>query len=934
VSSRLVGREAELAQGAELLLRVPARSAVLLVTGEAGIGKTSVVDSWEDVARSHGLRVLRGACAPFATDVPYAPLQAALPASPAGFAGVESVEGAAARADWFGRFDATLASTGPPAGTMLVVEDAHWADRSTLGYLAHLTRNLPPTGLLLVVTVRDDDLDPAHETWLTEQLRCATVSPIPLQPLTADETRQQVRLLRPDSEPALGDLVHARSGGNPYLTAELATGAPDGEPTPTLRQVLRHRLRDVGDRVARVVAAAGLLPRPVTDAELAAATGDEAALRLAYDRGLLVRAPGVLPTAGGPRHPVLAEAAYSDLTPADRQLLHAGLARHLESSLPPQPTAAALAEIAEQHSRAGHPDDTLLWAVRAGDAAAATFGYAEAGRWYAQAVAAWPEATVARVVVPSRTALAVAAGRSLGIAGRHDAVIAVTGAVLDDDPTSPALGHLLLHRGWARFVLGDTAGALADIERASAVAPPGEPALAGLARAQLAHVHGTCSRWPEAVAAAREAVAIADRSADDRVRGLAATVLGVVAILDGDPSTGLRMLESSAAIAARVGEPDDLALAGVCITDHYVGVGELDSAITAGEALRRDLRRLVPEGHWLDDMLAANEIAALVARGEWDRALLTSEQISGDLGFTDLELALVDVARGDAEAVARRLHRVKGLDRLDQVQFHVGVSTCRGAAALMHGRPRAALDIAAATAAVASGTDVEGTSVSLLLVGLRAAALLAAPGELDRLVGALPGAAGGPTGEAVRAQVDGERSIAAGAPDPEPWRRAVAAWDACGRPYEAAIARLRAAEALLAGRGHRTEAALLLAAASATARRLGARPLDQEITQLGTTARLRLPPRDSSPAGPAHPDVPTEATLGLTEREAQVLALVAHGRTNKEIGELLYMSPKTASVHVTHILQKLGVRTRVQAAAVAGRHGLHHPVTAPQRPPG
>jgi len=119
------------------------------------------------------------------------------------------------------------------------------------------------------------------------------------------------------------------------------------------------------------------------------------------------------------------------------------------------------------------------------------------------------------------------------------------------------------------------------------------------------------------------------------------------------------------------------------------------------EALRRDLRRLVPEGHWLDDMLAANEIAALVARGEWDRALLTSEQISGDLGFTDLELALVDVARGDAEAVARRLHRVKGLDRLDQVQFHVGVSTCRGAAALMHGRPRAALDIAAATAAVA-----------------------------------------------------------------------------------------------------------------------------------------------------------------------------------------------------------------------------------------
>jgi DNA-binding NarL/FixJ family response regulator len=103
--------------------------------------------------------------------------------------------------------------------------------------------------------------------------------------------------------------------------------------------------------------------------------------------------------------------------------------------------------------------------------------------------------------------------------------------------------------------------------------------------------------------------------------------------------------------------------------------------------------------------------------------------------------------------------------------------------------------------------------------------------------------------------------------------------------------------------------------------RLRAAPLQRDAAGLARAARLPLPkaPADegaaAAPAGAAPP-------LGLTEREVEVLALIAEGKSNREIGQQLYMSPKTASVHVTHILQKLGVRTRVQAAAIAARHGL------------
>jgi DNA-binding NarL/FixJ family response regulator len=152
------------------------------------------------------------------------------------------------------------------------------------------------------------------------------------------------------------------------------------------------------------------------------------------------------------------------------------------------------------------------------------------------------------------------------------------------------------------------------------------------------------------------------------------------------------------------------------------------------------------------------------------------------------------------------------------------------------------------------------------------------------------------------------------------WAAAAEAWEALSRPYPAARARWHQAEALVAA-GDREGAAAPLAAALATAERLGAAWLAAEADSLAARARLRLAP-DEAPGEGAAAAPADEDPFGLTPRERQVLALVASGATNREIGRQLYMAEKTASVHVSRILVKLDVRSRTEAAGVAHRLGL------------
>jgi DNA-binding CsgD family transcriptional regulator len=254
-----------------------------------------------------------------------------------------------------------------------------------------------------------------------------------------------------------------------------------------------------------------------------------------------------------------------------------------------------------------------------------------------------------------------------------------------------------------------------------------------------------------------------------------------------------------------------------------------------------------------------------------------------------------------------------------------------------------------AGAAVAEGLRVAradlNSAAPLYALGLRAAADRAerararrADAEVtearrvgDALAGELharlsPEAADGtvptPRTRAQAALGEAEQARLEGAGDPGRWAAAAEAWERLGEPYPAAYARLREAEAMLLGGRGRERVEPSLRAAHGTAAALGAAPLRAEIEALARRGRLDLETEAATPA--LAPPSPLD-DLGLTAREQEVLALVAIGQTNAQIAETLFISPKTATVHVSNILGKLGVRNRVEAATVAHRLGIVRP---------
>jgi DNA-binding CsgD family transcriptional regulator len=163
-----------------------------------------------------------------------------------------------------------------------------------------------------------------------------------------------------------------------------------------------------------------------------------------------------------------------------------------------------------------------------------------------------------------------------------------------------------------------------------------------------------------------------------------------------------------------------------------------------------------------------------------------------------------------------------------------------------------------------------------------------------------------------------ERLRLEGRPDPAAWAAATRAWDALGMPYPAAYARLRGAEALIGAGGGRAQPAALLADAHAACLGMGAAGLRGQVEALARRARIEL----GAPAAEPEPEPSPAAAFGISEREFDVLALVAEGRTNRQIADALFISVKTAGTHVSSILRKLDVATRGEAAAVAVRAGL------------
>jgi DNA-binding NarL/FixJ family response regulator len=204
-----------------------------------------------------------------------------------------------------------------------------------------------------------------------------------------------------------------------------------------------------------------------------------------------------------------------------------------------------------------------------------------------------------------------------------------------------------------------------------------------------------------------------------------------------------------------------------------------------------------------------------------------------------------------------------------------------------------------------------------LLPGTLLAALRAVTGQPDLTVDTEDGWLA-----CYAAQAEAELSRLEGRPNPELWATAVRRAARLELPYRVAYNQFRQAEALLAVKAPHARVEPVLGAAHRTTVRLGERPLRREIELLAKRGRLPLDEQIDPGQRPDESASPA-ASLGLTRREAEVLTLVAAGRTNRQIGQELFITEKTASVHASRILAKLGVASRGEAAAIAHRLGLH-----------
>jgi ATP/maltotriose-dependent transcriptional regulator MalT len=981
-STRLVGRALELAQlEAALADAADGQPSLAFVVGESGVGKSRLVAELQERAAAGGARVLHGDCVELGEgELAYAPLVtalrplvrdgdpvlSALPADmleelatlfPGLGPGRERARGAGDQGRVFEALLAIIEGLSREAPVLLVIEDLHWADASTRAFLRFLAATLGDERVLLVTTYRPDELHRRHPLRpLLAELERVRALRIDLEALTRDELGEQLAdILGTDPEPALVDRLYARSEGNPLFTEELLAAGTDGRGSvpPSLAAALALRIERLGEdaqEVVRVLSAGG--PQFLDDAVLAEVSGLE---RRALRDGLREAVASHIVVLDNDRyrlrHALLREAVHDDLLPGERAELHRALARALEGGTvgAGRPSAQRAAAIAHHYLAAGDQPAALGAAVRAGVAAMEVQAYGEGAALFERALELWDRVPDAPAVsgTDEIDLLERAAACSFYADELNRSVTLIKRALtLVDEQATPrraAWLYGMLQRSLWSLLRADES--LAALERGLALLADDEPSpeRAGLL-AQHAKSLMLQSRYNRAVGVARRA--LREQEQLDAPGGYhvdepgALNALGTSLAATGEIEEGAGALRRALELASERGHLTDVAPAAANLSEALHRFGRTREALEVARSAHARMGSLPTRQLWLALAIAQYSFDA----GDWDAADAALTGVARrrfSSGHSELnshlrhaELAL---GRDEREAARDRLARAEELAVDSREPQYLGVLGALSAELAMRdgdvAAARAAVDVALDRIEFCSDDALRMAMVSAAGLAAEAtaaqhardlgdtAALEAALGHAELLVARVRACAedGGPLEQAYLAHAEADHCRAVGSDQAERWAAAVAAWDELGRPYMAATARWRWAEALVAA-GDREGAAPVAGAAAASAERLGATWLAGELESLAARARLRLgEPGDD---GAVVEDDGYEDPFGLTPRERQVLALVAAGATNREIGRQLYMAEKTASVHVSRILAKLDVRSRTEAAGVAHRLGL------------
>ncbi len=953
----ILGRDDELAQFARALDRAGAgEPAVLLVSGDPGIGKSTLL---AEAARSTGAALFLGRCVHVGGDaIPLAPLVDLVRQLQRGLDALQltsldslvqlSIEGAGRVGDLFTLTLDLLGELGAHGTVIIGFDDLHWGDPATWDLFEHVVRNLVDERVVVVGAFRTDAVarDPLMRRRLAELSRLSTVERIALEGLDRRSVAlHATSVLGIPAPPSLVDELVRRGEGNPFFTEELVAAHLAGEAIPSLlSELLEADVADLDRSARHVLAALAAIGRDADPALLTAVVeldeaATEAAVRAALDARLVIVDPAS--DAYRVRHPLIGEVAYNAALPTERRRLHTSIAAALQD----QPrfaltTSDAAGELAFHLAHAGDEQGAFAALFDAADSAermapAACLAHLERilDLWDRCAGTEHDDQLIPRLWQ---------AADLMSATGRNDlAVELARRAIAEHAAGRPCavVGDASFGTAWqyerlARFLW--SSGAMAEsaetYARAAALleaAGEGSDAGAALTYGGLAQADLMFCHFDRAAHWANRALEVAAPD-DAAARSAARRVLGVVETLEGQVRAGIDTCR--AAVDATIA-PHRWALANAMLAMISFEVGDTEDALRIaldGAAVSQRAGFESSFGTFHHGVAAR----CLVRLGRWTEA---DDILAGAAAVESTPIGAIQLDSAAASLAARRGDRAAAVDLVARLRAHPSdaFSDAIKDAAVIDVHLAAKEWERAATIAGRALTPDPGAEPRL--VARFTAGFITANVELtldrlarqepvdieavaDELESRLEGGRAHPSSNSPATTSD--LSFAAAMitrltkADADAFARAASAAEQVGDAWLAASAKLLEAEAAATG-GAAARAVEAIRAAHAIAAGLGAQPLVADVEALARRARISLEVPAVRALGEG------DATrLGLTSRESEVLALVAAGRTNREIGAELYVSEKTASVHVSNILRKLGVSSRVEAAAVAQRVGM------------
>jgi ATP/maltotriose-dependent transcriptional regulator MalT len=583
--------------------------------------------------------------------------------------------------------------------------------------------------------------------------------------------------------------------------------------------------------------------------------------------------------------------------------------------------------------------------VRAALAARDVHAYGEAADLAERALELWPRVSDPESLVPldhvELLSLAASAHAIAGDRSRAEVLIQSALRELPEDSDPRRRSALLARLSRIYWSLNRGVEGVETAQKALALLPPGEESRdRALLLAWLARTRFLRGRFRDAIEDGEKALASAIASGDSRAEGEVLNTIGMAEIALGRVDEGMARLHRTIEIARQNDDIDSLTYAYSNLADMINLAGRTREALDiAHEGLKATPSRMMRNLDWM--RLTISELA--YDAGDWKEAReqllpLRANMVGILLIFRHIREAELALGEGDEEAAAACLAEIEPLVATSSEPQWIGV-----VGALLGELRRRRRDLPGARAAVANAldrlevcTDDVARIARVSAIGTRVEADIAQRArdlreradERDAIARArihaqrLRGAAqdGGPVERAWSAVGAAELARARGRNDAKLWAKAAREWERLERPYGVAVMLFNEVEALVEA-GDRAAAAEPAREALEISKRLGSRWLTDEISALGERARLPLGEAPSDAESNGGPSDVADDPFGLTERERQVLGLIAEGATNRQIGAALFMAEKTASVHVSRILRKLGVSSRTQAAAVA--HRLH-----------